>query len=190
MTLASLMDSAVSELFQWSSMPSSQTTFCLWALMDDLLASSSSRALLSFSQRWLTSMGGVPLLDSGVLAMGEMVVEISSTEASVISTSSWVLTWDEVFTGPQRSLSLCGGGVSTTTGFGLFGVEFPNMWPDVSNITLDRRPLTSMVMLTSLSSFGGVVLGGLAIRMEEHPPRGDAFWFGSFTMGCRMLTSK
>ena len=50
MALASLMDSSVLESFQWSSMPSSQTTFHLWASIDDLVASSSSKALLAFSQ--------------------------------------------------------------------------------------------------------------------------------------------
>ena len=107
-------------------MPSSQTTFCLQALMDDLVASSSSRALLAFSQSWPTSVGGVTLLDPGVAAMGEMVVGTSSREVSAISMSFGVLTWDKVSTGLERSLSLWGGGVSMTTGFGLFGVKFPD----------------------------------------------------------------
>ena len=58
--------------------------------------------------------------------MGEMVVGTSPREASAISTSSRALTWDEVSTGLGRSLSLWGGGVSMTTGFGLFEVEFPD----------------------------------------------------------------
>ena len=66
------------------------------------------------------------LLDPGVAAMGEMLVGTSSREASAISTSFGVLTWDEVSTVLERSLTLLGGGVSTTTGFGLFGVEFPD----------------------------------------------------------------
>ena len=41
--------------------------------MDDLVASSSSRALLAFSQSWHASAGGVMLLDLGITAMGEMV---------------------------------------------------------------------------------------------------------------------
>ena len=126
MALASSMDSTVSESFQWSSMPSSQTTFCLWASMDDLVASSSSKALLAFSQSRPTSAGGVMLLDLGVMAMGEMVVGTSPREASAISTSSRVLTWGKVSTGPEISFSLRGGGVSMATGFGLFGVEFPD----------------------------------------------------------------
>ena len=106
-------------------MPSSQTPFCLWASIDDLVASSSPRALLAFSQRRLASVGGVPWLGPGVMAMGEMAVGISCREASIISASSGALTWDDVFTSLERSVSLWGGGVSTTTGFGLFGVKFP-----------------------------------------------------------------
>ena len=67
--------------------------------MDDLVASSSTRALLAFSQSWPTSVGGVMLLDHGATAMGEMVVGTSPNEASAILTSSWVLTWDEVSNG-------------------------------------------------------------------------------------------
>ena len=94
--------------------------------MDDLVASSPSRSLLAFSQSWPASVGGVMLLDPRVTAMGEMVVGTSSREASTILTSSGALTWDEVSTGLERSLSLLGGGVSMSTGFGLFGVEFPD----------------------------------------------------------------
>ena len=39
------------------------------------------------------------LLGLGVTAMGEMVVETSPRQASTISTSSRVLTWDEVSPG-------------------------------------------------------------------------------------------
>ena len=75
-----------------------------------------------------------------------------------------------------------------TMGFGLFGVKFPDAWPNVSNIAQDRSSLTSMVMLTSLSGFGGVALTGLAIRMEEHLPGGDAFQSDSSAIDCRMST--
>ena len=74
--------------------------------MDDLVANSSSKALLVFSQSWPASAGGMMLLDLGATAMGEMVVGTSPNEASVISMSSWVLTWDEVSTGLGRSFSL------------------------------------------------------------------------------------
>ena len=50
--------------------------------MDDLVASSSSRALLAFSQSWPMSAGGVMLLDLGVTAVGEVVVGTSPNEAS------------------------------------------------------------------------------------------------------------
>ena len=73
------------------------------------------------------SMGGVTLLDLGVAAMGEMVVGTSSREASTISASSGVLTWDKMSTSLVQSLGLWGGGVSMTTGFGLFGVKFPDL---------------------------------------------------------------
>ena len=78
MALATLMDSAVSELFQQRSIPSSQTAFHLWASMDDLVANNSSRALLAFSQIWPASAGRVTLLDLGAAAMGEMVVGTSN----------------------------------------------------------------------------------------------------------------
>ena len=96
MALASLMDSAVLDSFQQSSIPSSQMAFSLQASMDDLVASSSSRALLAFSQSSAASAGGVMLLDLVVVAMGEMVVGTPSRDASAISTSSRALTWDEV----------------------------------------------------------------------------------------------
>ena len=47
-----------------------------------------------------------------------------------------------------------------------------------------------MVRLTSLSSFGGVVLKGLDMMIVEHLPRGNAFWSGSFAMGCVMSISR
>ena len=75
--------------------------------MNDLVASSSPRALLVFTQRWLASVGGVLPLGPSVLAVGEVAVGISSREASAISASSGYspgmmcpLAW--------RSLSVCG----------------------------------------------------------------------------------
>ena len=50
--------------------PQLQTIFHLWALVDDLVASSLPRAFLAFSQRWLASVGGVLQLGPGVLAYG------------------------------------------------------------------------------------------------------------------------
>ena len=68
----------------------------LWTSMHASVASSSSRALLAFSQSLAMSAGGVMLLDLVVMAMGEMVVGTSSRDATSISTTSKALTWDEV----------------------------------------------------------------------------------------------
>ena len=127
--------------------------------MDNLIASSSPRALLASSQRRPASLGGAPPLGPGVSAEGKGAAEISSREAYPISVSS-------------RSPSLWGRGVSTTRGFSLFGVEFADACPDVSYTIQDRSSLTSMLMLTSLSTFGGVAFMGLAIRMDGQMPEG------------------
>ena len=160
------------------------------ASMDNLVTNSSSRALLAFSQSSAMSVGGVPLLDLIVAAMGEMVVGIPSRDASAILASSWALTWDEVSTGWGSSFGLWGGGVRTTTGFGLLRVEFPDPWPDMSNIIWHRRFLTSMVMLDSPSDFGGVVLWWLAIMMVENLPIGSAFLSSYPTRYCGMSISR
>ena len=55
----------------------------------------------------------------------------------------------------------------------------------MSNITQDRTLLTSLVMLTSLSSFGGVDM-----MIVECLPRGNAFQSSSFTKGCGMSISR
>ena len=167
MTLASLLDSIVLESFWQRAMPSFQTNFCQWALMDDLVASRSPRAWLPSSQRWSASVGGVPPLGPSVLALGEIAVGFSSREVSPISPSSRALTWDDVSTGLGKPPSLGGGGVSTTMGFSPFWVEFPDTCPDMSNTTQDRSSLTSMVMLNSLSAFGGGALMGLGTWMGE-----------------------
>ena len=78
-----------------------------------------------------------------------------------------MLTWDDVSNGPVTSPNLGDRGVSTTMGFGLFGVEFPDACPDVSNTAYDRSSLTSIVMLTSLSAFGRGALTGLDTWMGE-----------------------
>ena len=61
MALASLMDSVVLESFWQRAIPSSQTNFCQWALMDDLVAISLPRALLASSQRWPASVVGATI---------------------------------------------------------------------------------------------------------------------------------
>ena len=77
-----------------------------------------------------------------------------------------------------------------TMGFSLLWVKFSDTYPDTSNTTQDRSSLTSMVMLTSLSTFGRVALTGLAIRMEGQSPEGNAFYFGPSTVDCGMSTSR
>ena len=47
-----------------------------------------------------------------------------------------------------------------------------------------------MVMLTSPSDFGGVVLWQLAIMMVEHSLIGSAFWSGSSARDCPMSISR
>ena len=111
--------------------------------------------------------GRVPPLGTSVLAVGELAVGVSSREASPISASSRALTWDDVSTGLGKSPSLVGGCVSTTMGFSLFWVEFPDACPDMSNTAWDRSSLTSMVMMTSLSAFGRGALTGLGTWMGE-----------------------
>ena len=76
--------------------------------MDDLVASSSPRALLASLQRWLVSLVGVLLLGPSVSGMGEGAAGISPREASPISASLGVLTWEDVSTGPERSPNLGG----------------------------------------------------------------------------------
>ena len=148
--------------------------------MNDLVASSSPRGLLASSQRLPASVGGLLLLGLGVLAVGK--------GASPISASSGALTWDDVSTGLERSPSLWGGVVNTTMGFSLFGVEFADACPDMSNNTWDRHSLSSMVMLTSLSTFGRVALTGLGIMMEGQMPEGSTFSSGPYAMDCGMST--
>ena len=57
--------------------------------------------------------------------------------------------------------------MSMTTGFSLFGLEFPDACPDMSSTACDRSSLTSMVMLTSPSAFGRGALMGLGTCMGE-----------------------
>ena len=108
MALASLIDLVVSDLFWQRSILSFQTNFCWWVLMDDLVASSSPRALLTFFQRWLVSLVEVLLLGPTVLGTGEGAVRIYSRVALCISASSGVLTWEDMSTGPERSSNLGG----------------------------------------------------------------------------------
>ena len=161
MALASLIDLVVSDSFWQIPMPRSQTNFCQQMLMDDVVASSSPRALLASFWRCEASSTGVLQLGPGVLAMGKGAAGISSREATPMSASSRALTWEDVSTGPERSPNLGGRGVSMTMGFSLFGVESPDACPDMSNTACDRSSLTSIVILTCLSAFCRGALMGL-----------------------------
>ena len=57
----------------------------LWVSIDALVVSNSLRALLAFSQSSIVSARGVMLLDVEVTTMWEMLVGITSKDASVIS---------------------------------------------------------------------------------------------------------
>ena len=127
---------------------------------------------------------------SWCLSCGRGAAGISSREASPISASSGTLTWDEVSAGLGKSPSLVGRGVSRTMGFSLFGVEFSDMCPNMSNPAWNRSSLTSMVILTSLSTFGRVALMGPAISMEVQSPEGSTFSSGpsGVDLGCPPLS--
>ena len=167
-------------------MLSSQTNFHVdghqwrtWSL------SSSPRALLASSLEISCIWGrGITAGSWYLSCRGGDAVRISSREASSISASSGVLTWDDVSTGWGKSSSLVGRGVTRTIGSSLFGVEFPDACPDVSNPAQDRSSLTSMAMLTSPSTFGSGAPMGLAIRMEEEwLLGGGTLSFGPFCDG-------
>ena len=80
--LASLINSAAWDSFQQSSMPSSQMALHLWVSVDTLVVSRSLRALLAFVQSSIASTRGVMLLILETAAIGEMLVGMSSREAS------------------------------------------------------------------------------------------------------------
>ena len=157
-------------------MPSSLTALHLQASMDTLVFNRSSKALLAFAQSSTTSTRGVTLPVLETAAIGEMLAEMSSREAS----ASLMLTWDEVSTSQSGPSGFQGGVVRTTTGVGLLGVEHLDSQLDASSIAWDRSLLTSVIILPS--NFR-VDLCGLANRMVETLPRGGIFWSGSSTGG-------
>ena len=101
-------------------MPSSQTNFSWWVSLDNVVTSSSPRALLASSQRWPPSVGGVPPLGFGFMAVGEEAVGISSREASPcqchlgclpgmmcpLAQGNLPVWWVEVWAAPQDLVSL------------------------------------------------------------------------------------
>ena len=78
------------------------------------------------------------MLGPGASAVGEEGVGNSSREASSMSASSGVPTWDAVSTGWGKSSGLVGRGVTRTTGSHLLGVELPDASSDVSRTAWDR----------------------------------------------------
>ena len=117
--------------------------------MGALVVSRSLRALLAFAQSSIASTWEVMLLVLETAAIGEMLVWMSSREAS----ATLALTWDEVSTDWSGPSGLWGEVVGTTTGVGLLGDECLDPQLDISSIARDRRSLTSIVMLPS--DFGG-----------------------------------
>ena len=130
-------------------MPNSTTNFHQWGSMEDLITSRISQGLVSLFPEMSHIWGRVPLLGLRASTVGEEGAGISSREASSISASLGVLTWDDVSTGWGKSSGLVGKGVTRTMGSHLFGVELPDTSSDVSRTAQDRSSLTPMVMLTS-----------------------------------------
>ena len=170
---ASLMDSSFSDSFCQRVIWKLETSFHQQASIKDLVNSRSPMALVASSWRWATSKAGASLLGYGVPAVGEEVAGISCREGSSISTSSGALTWDDISTGLARSSHLGGRGVTRTMGSSLFGVELPDVCPEVFSAAQDRSCLASIVMLTCPSALGGWALMGLVVGMGlEWPPKG------------------
>ena len=152
--LASLMASVISDSFWQRAISKSETCFLQWSLRQDLVASSHPKAY-------------PPLLEVeshlwGVLVLNPKVStgrEISSRVRSSGSASSGTLTcrdaWEEVSTGLAKPSSPREGGAPKARDTGLFEVDLPNAWPEVSRATCNRSSLTSMIILTWLSALGG-----------------------------------
>ena len=189
MAFASLADSVASELFWWRAMPNSKINFCQWASMEDLIASRSPRTLLASSQRWATSVEGASPLGPRASTLREEGVGLPPGRHPPFQ-----LHWG---CSPGMMCPLAGGnllvwsarGVTRTFGFHLLGVELPDVCSDVSKTAWDRRSLTSVVMLTSPSTYGRGGWMGLAIKLEgEWLLRGWALSSGPSTMDCGMST--
>ena len=174
--LASLIDAATLDSLWQRATFSSHMALCLWASMDALVVSRSSRALLALVQSSIMSSGELMLPVLETAAIGEMPAGMSSREAS----ASLTLTWEEVSTDWSWPSGFWGGVVRTTAGVSLFGDECSDSQLDASSTASERRLLTSVIILPS--DFRGD-LCGLAIRMVETLPRGSIFWSGSSTGG-------
>ena len=181
--VASLIDSAAWHSLWQRAMLSSCMVLCLWAPMDALVVRKSSRALLAFAQSSSSSTGGVMLPVLEMAAIGEMLVGMSSREAS----TTLALACDEVSTVWYGPSGFWDGVMGTATGVDLLGDECLDLQLDVSSTAWDRRFLTSIVMLPS--NFGGD-LWGLATMMVDTLPRGGIFWSGSSIGGDRISIPK
>ena len=152
---AALMALVISDSLWQRAIPKSVTSFLWWVSMVDLLTTRHPRALLASSLSWITSKEGASLLGPGVLTGWEGEALISSRVGLSISTSSGMLTWEEVSTSLVESSSLTRNSVAKARDPGLFGVELLDARPDVSRTSQDRSSLTSMVMLIWPSTLGG-----------------------------------
>ena len=126
-------------------MPRSQTALCLLASIVPLVLSRLSRALLALAWGSAKSIKGLTLLLLETAAIGEMLVGISSREASPSS----MLAWDEVSAGGGRPPCFHGGDVRATVVVGLLGDDCWDRQLDASSAAWDRRLLTSTVILPS-----------------------------------------
>ena len=120
-------------------MPSSQTALYLLVSMDPLVLIRSSRALLALVQSSTRSTKGLTLLLLETTAIGEMLVGMSSREASASS----MLAWDEVSTAWSGPSGFWGGVMRTTAVVGLLGDDCLDSQLDTSSTAQDRRLLTS-----------------------------------------------
>ena len=116
-------------------------------------------------------------------AIGEMLAEISSREASPSS----MLAWDEVSAGGSRPSGLHGRDMRTTAVVSLLEGDCWDSQLDTSNTAWDRRLLTSIVILPS--GLRGD-LGGLVTRTVGMSLRGSIFLSGSSMGGKGMSISK
>ena len=151
--------------------------------MDALVVSRSLRALLAFAQSSIASTRGVTLLVLKTTALVEMLVGMSSREAS----TTLALAWDEVSTSQSGPSGFWGRVIGTTTWLGLLKVEFLDPEPDVFSIAWDRRFLTSTVMLPS--NLGGIYGNWLPQWWRPHQ-EAIPFWSCSSTGGGRISIPK
>ena len=139
MVLASVTVVATCDSFWQSIMSRSQTALHLLASIYPLVLSRSARALLVLAQSSAKSIEALVLSLPQMSAIGEMLVGISSREASPSS----MLAWDEVLAGSGRPSGLHGRDMRTTAVVTLLGgIVDTHSWtlPTLLEIG-DYRPL-------------------------------------------------